>query len=323
MKDLFEIPLTSATALDFAFGGTKTRATVQKLRQQLRKDLGGSHRGVSIGRLGTVQLENVALLPCLETAGRWSRAQARQLTDAYQAAGLTNLVGSSAYREAVELTGQAVRNVARESPSSTSGMVAHAVAELVQVNPVVREVTTSMHRISVEVDRHLVEFRRYPGELVRFEGPEALVVVDAGDREVLRSVNADYLKSMGIENSGDTFVQQQLQWSHDIVASIYVPAVDFPAVDGPRSSLEAELNALETSLPRRRVVTAPSVVRHKSATLFSAPLELCRCCSSSKDAAAIAKRAPKVSSRRRPHDCCRSRFRYSDLDVTKTASRPD
>ena len=256
MKDFFEIPLTSATTLDFAFGGTKTRATVQKMRQQLRKDLGGSHRGVSIGKLGTVQLENVALLPCLETAGRWSRAQARRLTDAYREAGLADLVHSAAYCEAMKLAGKAVRDMAREAPSSTSGMVANAVSKLLQMNPVIREVTASMHRISVEVDRHLVEFRRYPGELVRFEGPEALVVVDAGDREVLRSVSADYLRSMGIENSGDTFVQQQLQWSHDIVASIYVPAVELTVTDGAGSSLEAELNALETPLPSRRVGAA-------------------------------------------------------------------
>ncbi len=105
-------------------------------------------------------MDNVALLPCLETAGRWSRAQARQLTDAYQSAGLVDLSHSPAYREAVELTGEAVREVARESPTSTSGMVAHAVTELMQANPIVREVTTSMHRITVEVDRSLVEFRR-------------------------------------------------------------------------------------------------------------------------------------------------------------------
>ena len=50
-----------------------------------------------------------------------------------------------------------------------------------------REVMTSMHRISVEVDRNLVEFRRHPGKLVRIEGSQALVVIDTGDREVPRS----------------------------------------------------------------------------------------------------------------------------------------
>ncbi len=258
MKDFFEIPMTSATTLDFAFGGTKTRATVQKLRQQLRKSLGGLHRGVSIGKLGTVQLENVALLSCLETAGRWSRAQARQLTEAYQAAGLEDLIHSPAYREALKLTGEAVREVAHESPTSTPGMVANAIAGLAQVSPVIREVTILMHRISVEVDRNLVEFRRLPGELVRFEGAEAIVVVDTGDREVLRSVNADFMKSMGIENSGDTFVQQQLQWSHDIVAAIYLPAIDLADDDGERSRLGAELTALETPLPRQRAGAAIS-----------------------------------------------------------------
>ncbi len=109
-----------------------------------------------------------------------------------------------------------------------------------------------MHRITVEVDRSLVEFRRHPGELVRFEGPEGIVVIDTGGRDVLRSVDARFLRSLGIETSGDTFIQQELQWSHDIVAAIYVPAVDLAADDRKRSRLEAELTALETPLPRRR-----------------------------------------------------------------------
>ncbi len=60
---------------------------------------------------------------------------------------------------------------------------------------------------------------------------------------------------MGLENSGDTFVQQQLQWSHDIVAAIYVPAIDLADDAAERPRLEAELTALETPLPRRRATT--------------------------------------------------------------------
>ena len=118
-----------------------------------------------------------------------------------------------------------------------------------------------MHRISVEVDRNLVEIRRYPGELVRIEGSQALVVIDTGDREVLRYLSADYMRSMGIKNRGDTFVQQQLQWSHCAVASIYVPAVDLAEADEESSSLEDELSALEMSLPKRRAVLPPTLGR--------------------------------------------------------------
>ncbi len=253
MKDLFEIPLTSATTLDFAFGGTKTRATVQKLRQQLRKSLGGSHRGLSIGKLGTVQLENVALLPCLETAGRWSRDQAKRLTQAYQSAGLQDLIHSTIYGEAMQETSlairEAVRDPGRKAAVSTSAIVADAVAELAQENHAVREVTTSMHEISVEVDRLLPEFRRRPGQLVRFEGRDAMVVVYTGDREELRTVSGDYLQSMGIGTNGEPFVEQRLQWSPDAFASVYVPAVDLAETGPERTGLEQELSALEAPLP--------------------------------------------------------------------------
>ncbi len=109
-----------------------------------------------------------------------------------------------------------------------------------------------MHEINHEVDLRLSEFQRLPGQLVRVEGNEAIVVLDTGEREELRAIDAGYLRSMGIENSGDVFIQQILQWSPDTVASVYLPALDLTASEDDRSRLEEELNAAETALPKPR-----------------------------------------------------------------------
>lgn len=246
---LSEIPLTSTTVLDGALGGTRSRSAVQKLRQELRRSL-GLGKSFSIGRHGTVRVENVAMLPCLETAGRWTRLLAHRLTEAYRAAGLDELLHSSSYIEALELAGEAVRRAARSPFTGTSGLVAQAVTNLVRESPVVRGVTTTMYEISLEVDRQLPEFRRLAGQLVRIEGSRALIVVDRGEREELTTIDAQYLRSMGIERNGDPFVRQELAWSPDTVAWVYVPAVDLAEDDQQGSLREAELAALESPLPR-------------------------------------------------------------------------
>ena len=142
--------------------------------------------------------------------------------------------------------------MARVSPNGKTGIIARALAGLVGQSPAVREVTEQMHEINHEVDLRLPEFRRLPGQLVRIEGREAIVVLDTGEREELRAVDAGYLSSMGIDTSGDVFIQQILQWSPDTVASVYIPALDLAASEGDRSRLESELNAAETALPTPR-----------------------------------------------------------------------
>ena len=133
----------------------------RRSRQELRQSL-GLGRSLSLGRYGTVRMENVALLPCLETAGRWARTQVSRLTATYQAAGLGDLVSSAPYGEMLELTGEALRQEARQANGNKAILVAHALARLAEESSVVREVTRAMREINAEVDRRLPEFRRLP-----------------------------------------------------------------------------------------------------------------------------------------------------------------
>lgn len=238
-----ELPLTSATALD----RTGSRPGLQKYRQHLRGSLFSEGLSLMTGK-GRVQLENMAMLSCLETARRWNWSVADRLSSAYREAGLDRLMRSRPYRRTLDLTRQALDAALVEGRLHPAVLVARTMGVLVREHAVVREVTEQMHHIHLTVGRLMPELERHPGRLVRMEGPEALVVVNTGDREELRRVDASYLRDFGIESSGEPFVLQELRWSPDAVASVYLPAVDIE--DEPdRRELEKELEAAETPLP--------------------------------------------------------------------------
>lgn len=244
---ILEIPIVSATALDSSLGQSST-AGVQKARQALKRQL-GPYDAVSLGRHGTAHLTNAALLTCLTTDRRWDRARANLLCSAYLEAGLESLVSSKKYKATLDLVKQSLQQAATSAKGlNVAALVARTLADLVLGNPLVCEVAAEMTRISTRVEERLPQESRLPGHVERFEGPEALIVVDTGKREELRRVDAQYLQSSGIVEPGDAFMLHELRWSPDAVAAVYVPAVALPAVDA--AAEEAELKAAETPLPR-------------------------------------------------------------------------
>ena len=244
---ILEIPIVSATALDSSLGQSST-AGVQKARQALKRQL-GPYDAVSLGRHGTAHLTNAALMTCLTTDRRWDRARADLLCSAYREAGLESLVASKEYRATLDLVKQSLQQAAASAKGlNVAALVARTLADLVLGNALVHEVAAEMTRISTRVEERLPQESRLPGHVERFEGPEALVVVDTGKREELRFVDAQYLQSSGIVEPGDAFILHELRWSPDTVARVYVPAVTLSTVDA--ATEETELKAAETPLPR-------------------------------------------------------------------------
>jgi hypothetical protein len=244
---ILEIPIVSATALDSSLGQSST-AGVQKARQALKQQF-GPYDAVSLGRHGTAHLTNAALLTCLTTDRRWDRVRANVLCSAYREAGLESLVASKKYQAALDLTKKSLQQAAATTKGlGVAALVARTLSNLILGNALVREVATEMTRISTRVGERLPEESRLPGRVERFEGPEALVVIDTGEREELRRVDAHYLQSSGIVEPGDAFMLHELRWSPDATARVYVPAVTLPAVDA--AAEKAELEAAETPLPR-------------------------------------------------------------------------
>jgi hypothetical protein len=241
--NLLEIPFISATLLDSSFrvGG----AAIRKYRQTLRKTLDPGIQ-FSIGRAGTIQLNTVAALDCVATAGRWKAGEAEHLENVYKSAGLTKLVESKKYVDALKLTREALQGEIR-TRTNLVGQISQCVAALAVSDPVVRAVAFTMGSIMQKVNAQLQQMKRLPGRIVRYEGGEALIVVDTGEREELRSVDSNYLTSLGLQDRGAPFVLHEFKWSPDTTMSVFFPALDL--AEGVDPKLEKRLKAAEQPLP--------------------------------------------------------------------------
>jgi hypothetical protein len=186
---------------------------------------------ISVGRGGTLQLATVPAVAYVATAARWHKNDALKLVNLYKKAGFVHLVRSKDYKKATNLMTQAIQDTVRTGKGKSSQTsVAHIIpkcwAELTEEHEVVREVTQSMLQIFFKVDQEAEQIRRLPGRVVRFEGGNALVTINSGDKEELRLVDSSYLKSAGIQDDGTLFVLHEYKWSPDSTMSLFFPAVD-------------------------------------------------------------------------------------------------
>jgi hypothetical protein len=252
MNSLLEIPLISATTLDGAFG--TGGSAIRKYRQTIRKTLDPGIQ-FSIGKAGTVRLSTVASLACIATAGRWKLKDADRLVSVYKKAGLTDLINSKDYGDALKLARQALQAEVRSfgtafSRANITELIPKCLAGLTATEPVLRSVALSIGTIMKKVDEQLPQMKRLPGQIVRVEGPEALIVVDTGEREELRTVDSEYLKSLGLQESGAQFILHEFSWSPDSKMFVFFPAMDLERTAGATAALEAELKALEKPLAK-------------------------------------------------------------------------
>jgi len=252
MEPLLEAPLISATTLDEVFRSAHRESAVQKYRHRIRKDLKDPATGVSLGKGGTVQLTNVAVLTCVATAGRWQLSDGEKLANVYKKAGLVDLISSKPYRDMLQLVRDAlqekVRSLAKEATGrAVARLIPECLTDLAAKEPVVRHVTNSLHEIVMHVDNEMNQMKRLPGQVVRVDGPKTIVAVNNGERDELRSFDTDYVRNAGLYESGAPFVLHELSWSPDVVMSVFFPALDLKQAASSR--LEQDLKALEKPLP--------------------------------------------------------------------------
>jgi hypothetical protein len=260
-RGLRQIPITVSAALDPML--EEHRSSLQKFRQHFRQHFKIDPKAgeVSLGRYGKIFLESTAVLPCVQTALRWSRQEAEQLCTAYYDAGLGGLMASPGYKRIINLTAGAVQQAVKYAPHHVNfpALVREAVATYIKSEPAVLEAVNEMERISETVDRNVGQLRRYPGSVVRMENGEALITVERDGREELRSVAAVLLQSVGISDHGDAFFLNELHWSPETVSFSYVPAV---AIDDEEDFIGEDLAAALTAaqepliFPRARGGTA-------------------------------------------------------------------
>lgn len=247
-----ELPLLPATTFDPILSGGGSKDAVQKLRKELRKELGTDDVDTfwSFGRHGTVNLEPSPLFNCLVTGTHWDRKRAQHLARAYNDAGFRKLIHSASFKKAIKIAGETLKALYR--PASMGGgepmaTIVGALSDLIANDVQLRAVAQEMTEINRKVDESLPEVRRYAGQLVRIDGDEALVTLEIGDREELRMLHADLLRATGIVEEGASFVLNEMNWTPGLKSSMVMPAVDLDVVDAQR---EQRLSDAETPLPR-------------------------------------------------------------------------
>ena len=190
----------------------------------------------------------------MATAGRWKQRDADRLADVYRSAGLTDLVQSKKYGAALNIAREGVQAQVRRSELTFSRdncaqLISRCIAGLTITEPALRSMAESLGAIMRKVDAELEQMKRLPGRIVRHDGQEALVVVDTGEQEELRSVHSGYLKSLGLQERGAPFVLHEFSWSPDTKMSMFIPALDLEETAFASADLENELANAEEPLP--------------------------------------------------------------------------
>ena len=258
-----EIPFLSATTLDDALTSSGSgKAALQKYRQEMRRKLDPGMK-ISVGRGGTVQLTSVPALACIATATRWTMHDALKLVGIYKRAGFVDLTKSKDYKRAMSLVGEAVKAKMRSNErdvakTAVMEIIPECWEELTTEYEVVRSVTECMHDILLRVDQEAEQMKRWAGRLVRFEGENALVSIETGDREQLRSVDSGYLKAAGIHRNGAPFVLHEYRWSQDSTMTIFFPAFDLNYDAKAEAALLERLNSYARPLPEPPVGLLPA-----------------------------------------------------------------
>jgi len=244
---ILELPFASATILDSSQGSGS--AALQKYRHTLCRNFDPGIK-FSLGNAGTIRLNTIASMDCVATAKHWKPSQAQRLEKAYTNAGMDEVIKSAKYTEALSAAREAVRStlkeVGRPASQGFTSLISQSIADLTSSNSAVREIAVTLGGIIERVDAEVAQMKRLPGRIVRNEGPDTLIVVNSGERSVLRTENTEYLASMGLQERGTPFMLHEFRWTPGAVVSVYFPAVDLEAVEDPE--LEAELKAAEEPL---------------------------------------------------------------------------
>ena len=252
MKRLVEIPLLSSTSLDYTLLQGVNKRTLQKRRSEIRDFLGlPEPKSISLGRHGRFNLETASMLLCQLTAARWpEKSYSETICNAFLQSGLSEVTNSAIYQEALALAVDSVKNAVCSSADNAvfPVIVNRTMRHLVINAEPVRELAQLYSNVVEQVAAGLLAVKRLAGEVVRFEGPEAMLAVDNGEREELRLVDAEYLKHSGIDQEQEAFVLFEQQWSPDTTVRYYQPAFVEPSTTDEMIKLDEKLKQAESPL---------------------------------------------------------------------------
>ena len=245
-----ELPLLPATVFDRVLNDPDTpNSGIKKARQALRKKIGlGSEGFLSLGHRGSMQLDPIPLFSCAKTQRYWGQSKVDSHVEAFRNARLPILLRSRQYKNVVSVATKEIQaEIRRGDVDDVLTTTIRVLSQLFMRDAQCRQLAVQMEEINDKVDEALPQVERRPGELVRFEGDEALFVLHGQTRDELRLLPAALFTSTGL-SEGASFILQEFSWTADATARLVVPAVSFtPAIDD--ATLE-ELSRSDSPLPR-------------------------------------------------------------------------
>lgn len=254
-----ELPFTASTSLDPLLKVEASVATLQRRRVEIRRVLGmdradfGWMAPVSLGRLGSFGIVPTLVLLCLQAVSGWGKGQTlRTMEKPLTVRVIPQFVGSPR-ANLNQLMVREVREKVLEriqgSGQSIACLVNHAIRDVTLENP---EFRAAAMNYSVAMDNFVQEvpsLNRLSGEVIRVEGPEALVMVNRPEGKELRWVDATVMELNGLDEPGAPFVLFEQHWSHDRRSSYFQPAVmDEELTEAERSEIEERVRIAEVPL---------------------------------------------------------------------------
>ena len=191
------------------------------------------------------------MLLCQLTATRWpEKSYSEAICNAFLQSGLSDVTKSTVYQESLDLAVDSVKNAVCSSGDNVliPVLVNRTMHHLFINAEPVRKLAQLYSNVVEQVAADLPEVKRLTGEVVRFEGPQALLAVDNGEREELRLVDAEYLKQSGIDQEEEAFVLFEQQWSPDTTVRYYQPAFVEPSATDEMIKLDEKLKRAERPL---------------------------------------------------------------------------
>ena len=254
-----ELPFTASTSLDPLLKVEASVATLQRRRGEIRRVLGMDRAEfdcmvrVSLGRLGSFGIVPTLVLLCLQAVSGWGKRRTlRTMKELLTGRVIPQSVGSPR-ADLIQLMVQEVREKVLErtegSAQSIACLVNHAIRDVTLANPefwaTAVDYSIAMYKFAKEVP----SLNRLIGEVIRVEGPDALIMVNRLEGRELRWVDATVMEMNGLDEPGAPFVLFEQHWSHDRRSSYFQPAVtDKELTEVERSEIEQHVRRYEVPL---------------------------------------------------------------------------
>jgi hypothetical protein len=244
-----EVPFMATTTLDSVVSDPGDRAAQNK-RKRIREACGFPElKRHSLGSCGSFSLDPTVVLLAFVARSRWNDFDyVKPYCNLFRASELPELVHSHAYINYVSEVVDRIKTECKSLPNGRvrPGLVNFIAQQELYSNAEALEIARKFSSALNDFAETYSEVDRLPGHVVRIDGPEALIVLETPERDVLQKVEASYLEMFGLNQPDSAFIFHRQKWTPDTTVGTYIPAVTQVSSSGID---DEALRSSEKSLP--------------------------------------------------------------------------